>query len=127
MPGVKPREPRFNSLSRGFFIGAFIAIYGFFTRYPQASFTWMFLVGAALQLSLIFVRKFLPPELHGQALEVTEMIEGVVWVPTNSTGSTVHETLRASSGSMVDVGPAQYTLVPAGAATAPAATEGGRA
>lgn len=74
MSGVRPREPRFNSLSRGFFIGAFIAIYGFFTRYPQASFTWMFLVGAALQLSLIFVRKFLPPELHGQALEVTEMI-----------------------------------------------------
>jgi NADH-quinone oxidoreductase subunit G len=34
---------------------------------------------------------------------VTEIVDGVVWVPTNSVGSTVRETLRAGHGSIVRV------------------------
>jgi NADH-quinone oxidoreductase subunit G len=34
---------------------------------------------------------------------VTEMVDGVVWVPENSAGSTVHATLRAGAGSVVDL------------------------
>jgi hypothetical protein len=68
------RKARISSLGRGFFIGAFILVYGFFTHYPQASYTWMFLVGAALQLAIIFLRKFLPPDQWAQAQDIFEMI-----------------------------------------------------
>ena len=34
---------------------------------------------------------------------VTEMVDGVVWVPTNSAGSTVHATLRVGAGALVGV------------------------
>jgi NADH-quinone oxidoreductase subunit G len=34
---------------------------------------------------------------------VTDMVDGVVWVPTNSVGSTVRETLHAGHGSIVRI------------------------
>ncbi len=37
-------------------------------------------------------------------LEITEMPDRVVWVPQNSPGSTVFETLRATSGAVVSIG-----------------------
>lgn len=43
---------------------------------------------------------------HGQVtlpVVVTPMPDGVVWLPTNSTGSTVRSTLRVGSGAVVDV------------------------
>ena len=69
-----PRKDRISSLGRGFFIGAFVAVYGLFTNYPQASFTWMFLAGAGMQLAVLFVRKFLPPDLRDQFQEVFEYL-----------------------------------------------------
>jgi NADH-quinone oxidoreductase subunit G len=38
-------------------------------------------------------------------LAVTEMVDGVVWVPGNSIGSTVHATLRVGSGAVVALRP----------------------
>ncbi len=38
-------------------------------------------------------------------LVVTPMIEGVVWVPTNSPGAHVHASLRVGAGAAVEVGP----------------------
>lgn len=75
-----PRKDRISSLGRGFFIGAFIAVYGLFTNYPQASYTWMFLVGAAMQIAILFIRKFLPPDQWAQARDVFEMIADAITV-----------------------------------------------
>ena len=38
-------------------------------------------------------------------LVVTEMVDGVVWVPGNSTGSHVHEVLRVGPGAVVRISP----------------------
>ncbi len=38
-------------------------------------------------------------------LAVTEMVDGVVWVPGNSIGSTVNATLRVGSGAVVALRP----------------------
>ena len=34
---------------------------------------------------------------------ITDMVDGVVWLPTNSPGSTVNRTLAATSGDVVTV------------------------
>ncbi|WP_410810304.1 NADH-quinone oxidoreductase subunit G [Micromonospora sp. 067-2] len=47
--------------------------------------------------------------------ELTEMPDGVVWLPTNSPGSTVRRSLGATSGAVVRISvPASGTAVPAG-------------
>ncbi|GAB3948163.1 hypothetical protein GCM10027614_44710 [Micromonospora vulcania] len=46
--------------------------------------------------------------------ELTEMPDGVVWVPTNSPGSTVRRSLGATSGAVVRISvPAPSAAVPA--------------
>ena len=55
-------------------------------------------------------------------LALTDMVEGVVWVPANSTGSTVDATLRVGAGSLVAVRPVDRAQPPA---SAPAGTAGG--
>ncbi|MGW5558523.1 NADH-quinone oxidoreductase subunit G [Micromonospora sp. NPDC003944] len=47
--------------------------------------------------------------------EITEMPDGVVWLPTNSPGSTVRRSLGATSGAVVRISvPASGTAIPAG-------------
>ncbi|WFE50691.1 NADH-quinone oxidoreductase subunit G [Micromonospora sp. WMMD1155] len=47
--------------------------------------------------------------------ELTEMPDGVVWLPTNSPGSTVRRSLGATSGTVVRISvPASGTAIPAG-------------
>ncbi|MET8464816.1 molybdopterin dinucleotide binding domain-containing protein, partial [Micromonospora zamorensis] len=47
--------------------------------------------------------------------ELTEMPDGVVWLPTNSPGSTVRRSLGATSGTVVRISvPAPSTAIPAG-------------
>ncbi|GLZ56914.1 MULTISPECIES: NADH-quinone oxidoreductase subunit G [Micromonospora] len=47
--------------------------------------------------------------------ELTEMPDGVVWLPTNSPGSTVRRSLGATSGAVVRISvPAPGTAIPAG-------------
>ncbi|MDG9672577.1 NADH-quinone oxidoreductase subunit G [Micromonospora sp. DH14] len=47
--------------------------------------------------------------------ELTEMPDGVVWLPTNSPGSTVRRSLGATSGAVVRISvPAPSTAIPAG-------------
>ncbi|WCN81908.1 NADH-quinone oxidoreductase subunit G [Micromonospora sp. LH3U1] len=47
--------------------------------------------------------------------ELTEMPDGVVWLPTNSPGSTVRRSLGATSGTVVRISvPAASTAIPAG-------------
>ena len=57
-------------------------------------------------------------------LVVTEMAQGVVWLPTNSTGHPVRLTLRADSGAIVGLGPATSTT---GASPPALTTAGGTA
>ena len=58
---------------------------------------------------------------------ITEMPDGVVWLPTNSPGSTVRRSLGATSGSLVkvSVGAAGGSAVPAGRVAADAADRPG--
>ncbi len=57
---------------------------------------------------------------------VTEMPDGVVWLPTNSPGSTVHRTLGVTSGGVVSVVAGGVTSAGTGSAdTADATSRGG--
>jgi NADH-quinone oxidoreductase subunit G len=58
-------------------------------------------------------------------VEVTEMPDGVVWLPTNSPGCTVRRTLGAAHGSVVSLSPASQAPRPARAERAQADTAGG--
>ena len=65
-----PREMRISSNVRGVVITALIAAYGWLFKQPEASFTQMLLVGAALQLVVICLRRFVPPDRLPQAMNV---------------------------------------------------------
>jgi len=69
---VTPR--RLDSSSRGWFIAGFLAVYGFFLHQPGASKEVLFLVGAALQLAIILIRRFVPAESRAAALYVYEYV-----------------------------------------------------
>jgi len=75
-----PRKQRISSMIRGFIITAMIAGYGLFLHYPQASFTAMFLVGGALQLAILFVRKFVPAGQWPQTQYVFELLADAITV-----------------------------------------------
>jgi hypothetical protein len=65
---------RISSLTRGVFIGALIVAYGWFVRLPEASFTQMFIVGVALQVLVVLLRRFVPAARQPQAHFAFEMI-----------------------------------------------------
>jgi NADH-quinone oxidoreductase subunit G len=56
-------------------------------------------------------------ELTLPATIVADMVDGVVWVPTNSAGSTVHRTLGVLAGAEVDLVAAPNGAAPAVART----------
>lgn len=74
------RKSRMGLAGRGLVIGLFILTYGFLTNYPQASYTWMFLLGAALQIAIICARKFLPPDLAARHQDILEEIANGITV-----------------------------------------------
>ena len=69
-----PREMRISSNVRGLVITALIAAYGWVFKQPGASFTQMLLVGAALQLAVICLRRFVPADRLPQAMNVFELL-----------------------------------------------------
>ena len=73
-------KSRMGLAGRGVVIGLFILAYGFLTNYPQASYTWMFLLGAALQIAILLVRKFLPPDQGARAQDIFEEIANGITV-----------------------------------------------
>jgi hypothetical protein len=69
-----PHDERLASWMRGIFIAALIVAYGWFVGSPQGSFTQMFVVGAALQVLVIVIRKLVPGEHQSQAQYLFEMV-----------------------------------------------------
>ena len=69
-----PRQVRIGNIMRGVAIAVLLTAYGFLMPYPQVSFKVMFLIGASLQLAIIFARKFVPPELMPQVQNACELI-----------------------------------------------------
>lgn len=67
---ISDKSQRLSDTSRGFFIAALIAGYSWFFHQPAAAFKESLLLGAALQLAVICVRRFVPPELQPRAMEV---------------------------------------------------------
>lgn len=68
-----PARPRLSSTIRGVIIGALIAAYAYVVGQPGASFTVTLLVGAALQVMVLLLRKFVPPALQNQAMQIFEL------------------------------------------------------
>src|SRR5688572_16671243 len=69
-----PRQLRVSSALRGWMIAGFIAGYGWFMQQPDSSLTIMFLVGAAFQIVVITLRRFVPPDQQPDAMNIVEML-----------------------------------------------------
>lgn len=69
---MKPQ--RLSSASRGWFIAGFLAVYGWFMRQPGPSMELLFLVGAALQLAVILIRRFVPADMQPEAIYIYEYV-----------------------------------------------------
>lgn len=74
------KKERLSSWMRGLIIGALIVGYGWFVGHPQGSFARLLVVGAAVQLLVIVVRKLVPAEQRPQAQQVFELVADGVTV-----------------------------------------------
>jgi hypothetical protein len=74
MNGETPRKMRIDTRVRGVVITALLAGYGFLFGLPQGSFAEGLLVGAVLQVAVILLRRWVPPEGHPAAMYAFEMI-----------------------------------------------------
>jgi hypothetical protein len=67
-------EPRLSSIARGVIIGALMAFYYYVMHQPGATLTASLLVGAALQLAVVLLRRFVPGYLQSQAIWLFELL-----------------------------------------------------
>lgn len=65
---------RIDTRVRGVVITALIAGYGFLFKQSQGSFAEALLIGAALQVAVILLRRWVPPEGQPVAMYTFEMI-----------------------------------------------------
>jgi hypothetical protein len=70
----RSRAPRINSYARGGAIAVIALVYAFITKQPGASFTISLLVAAGLQLAVLLVRRFVPPEQLPQMMDLVELL-----------------------------------------------------
>ena len=68
------REPRINSYVRGGAIGFIALVYAFVTRQPGASFTSSLLIAAGLQVAVLLLRRFVPPDQQPQMMHLVELL-----------------------------------------------------
>ena len=68
------RSQRLSSAARGWVIAGILAVYGWFTSQPGLSLDTLFLVGAGLQLAVILLRRFLPPDTRPEAIYLYELV-----------------------------------------------------
>jgi hypothetical protein len=69
-----PRSLRGSATLRGVVIGALIAGYSWLFRQPHTSFAAGLLVGAALQLAVLMVRRWVPADEQPRLIDVCEML-----------------------------------------------------
>jgi len=68
------RESRLSSPARGVGIGAIALVYAYVTRQPGAAFTASLLIAAGLQVVVLLLRRFVPPDQLPQAMNVFELL-----------------------------------------------------
>lgn len=68
------RQLRLGSTVRGLIIAALMGFYFFVTNQPGTSFTVALLFAAGLQLGVLLLRRFVPPDVLPQALHVFELL-----------------------------------------------------
>ena len=68
------RDLRISSMMRGVFFGLLTAGYAILMPYPQASFKVSFAIGAALQLAILLMRKFAPPDAMPKVQYLLELL-----------------------------------------------------
>jgi len=71
---------RLSSTARGIIIAVLIGAYSWVFKQPAASMTWALLVGAGIQLVVILLRRFVPPDNLPLALYVFELFADAVTV-----------------------------------------------
>ena len=71
---LTPTQMRRSSLYRGLLISLCIGGYAWVFHKPGASFTELFLVGVALQVLALLVRRFVPPDRLPQAMYIFELL-----------------------------------------------------
>ena len=69
-----PRQDRFSDASRGIAIAVLIAAYSWLFHQPTVAFKETLLLGAALQLAVICVRRFVPPESQPRVIELAVLL-----------------------------------------------------
>jgi hypothetical protein len=69
----EPSQSRLGATIRGVIISVLIATYAYVVGQPGASFTATLLIAAALQVMVLLLRKFVPPALMPQALQMFEL------------------------------------------------------
>jgi uncharacterized membrane protein (DUF441 family) len=80
------RKMRIDTRVRGVVITALLAGYGFLFRQPQGSFAEGLLIGAVLQVAVILLRRWVPPEGQPAAMYAFEMIADGITVLTFALG-----------------------------------------
>lgn len=68
------RQLRLSSTTRSIIIAALIGFYGYVMDHPGASFTVSLLVAAGLQVGILLLRRFVPPDSLPQAMFLLEML-----------------------------------------------------
>ena len=81
---------------RGIIIATLITLYCCFIGQPLNSFAQMFVVGAAIQILIIVVRKLVPTQHHAQAQYIFELVADGVTVLVFALG-VIGEITRASA------------------------------
>ena len=69
-----PRQMRIDTRVRGVIITALVAGYGLLFRQPQASWGEALLIGAVLQVAVVLLRRWVPPDGQPAAMYAFEMI-----------------------------------------------------
>jgi hypothetical protein len=67
-------EPRISSTIRGVVIGVLALGFGWLTHQEGGSFAMALLIAAALQGTVLLLRKFVPPDLLPQAMYLFELL-----------------------------------------------------
>ena len=74
------RQLRLSSTTRGIIIAVLIGFYSYVVDHPGASFTVSLLIAAGLQVDVLLLRRFVPPDLLPQAMYLLEMLADAVTV-----------------------------------------------
>ncbi len=81
-----PRHKRLSDPARGIFIAVFIALYSWASKQSDGSMAVALLVGAAVQIAILGMRRIVPPDRMPETIYVIEMIADGITVMSFAIG-----------------------------------------